>query len=347
LLYVTEGLKNTACSPTFTDARDAVIQAAQTLHNGEDVCRLWDAFAGFGLGIDAVSHGPSSTRPTNGFNVPVECGGLAPQPPTSLVVKSIENAIVTIGWTGPADGLTPTHYVLEGGLTPGEVRESLSTPGTLPTFTFAAPTGVFYLRVRTAAGAEQSEPSNEILVHVNVPAAPSAPANLLATVNGSSLDLAWTNTFAGGVPAGLVLEVSGSASASIPLGPGERTHFDGVPQGTYLLRLRAANAAGTSAASNAVTVTLPGTCSGAPRAPTNVLSYTVGHTLVLSWDPPAAGPAPTGYLVDVGGALTAHFATTARVVSAVVTPGSYRLGVVTTNACGSSAPEPAQVVSVR
>ena len=28
MLYVNEGLKNTACSPTFTDVRDGIIQAA-------------------------------------------------------------------------------------------------------------------------------------------------------------------------------------------------------------------------------------------------------------------------------------------------------------------------------
>ena len=50
MLYVNEGMKNTACSPTFLDARDGIIQAAVDNHGGEDVCRLWDAFARRGLG---------------------------------------------------------------------------------------------------------------------------------------------------------------------------------------------------------------------------------------------------------------------------------------------------------
>ena len=61
LLYVNEGLKNTACSPTFIDARDGIIQAATNLFNGEDVCTVWQAFAGFGLGTDAST--PAPTRP--------------------------------------------------------------------------------------------------------------------------------------------------------------------------------------------------------------------------------------------------------------------------------------------
>lgn len=68
-----EGLKNTACSPTFVDARDGIIQAAVDNFGGVDVCPLWDVFANFGLGTDAVSGGSNSTTPTNGFQIPVEC----------------------------------------------------------------------------------------------------------------------------------------------------------------------------------------------------------------------------------------------------------------------------------
>jgi extracellular elastinolytic metalloproteinase len=75
MLYVNEGLKNTACNPTFTQVRDGIIQAAMDLHGGEDVCPIWEAFAAFGLGANAVSGGASSTTPTNGFNVPATCQG--------------------------------------------------------------------------------------------------------------------------------------------------------------------------------------------------------------------------------------------------------------------------------
>ncbi len=75
MLYVNEGLKNTACSPTFTDVRDGIIQAATDNYGGVDVCRLWEAFAAFGLGTDAVSGGSSSTSPSNGFAIPMACEG--------------------------------------------------------------------------------------------------------------------------------------------------------------------------------------------------------------------------------------------------------------------------------
>lgn len=73
MLYVNEGLKNTACNPTFTQVRDGIIQAASDIRGGEDVCLLWRAFAAFGLGTNAVSGGANSTSPRNGFNVPAAC----------------------------------------------------------------------------------------------------------------------------------------------------------------------------------------------------------------------------------------------------------------------------------
>ncbi|WP_164016473.1 M36 family metallopeptidase [Pyxidicoccus trucidator] len=71
--YFIQGLKNSPCSPTFTQIRDGIIQAATTLNGGADVCRLWTAFAAFGLGTNAVSGGSASTTPTNGFSVPTTC----------------------------------------------------------------------------------------------------------------------------------------------------------------------------------------------------------------------------------------------------------------------------------
>ncbi|WIG97224.1 M36 family metallopeptidase [Myxococcus sp. SDU36] len=77
MLYFTQGLKNTPCSPTFTQVRDGIITAATTLHGGEDVCRLWTAFAAFGLGSNAVSGSSGTTAPTNGFAVPAACASFS------------------------------------------------------------------------------------------------------------------------------------------------------------------------------------------------------------------------------------------------------------------------------
>ena len=142
---------------------------------------------------------------------------LLPQPPMNLVATSIVGNRVTITWTPPATGPVPTDYVLEGGINPGDVLASIPIGSTTPTFTFVAPTGAFYIRVHTIAGASRSGPSNEIRIVVNLPSPPSAPTNLLGLVNGSTLYLSWTNAVVGATPTSLVLEVAGAVVASLSL----------------------------------------------------------------------------------------------------------------------------------
>lgn len=72
LKYVVGGLKLTPANPTFLQARDAVIAAANTLEPA-DVPLIWKGFAKRGLGKDAV--GPSATSTTltgivESFDVP-------------------------------------------------------------------------------------------------------------------------------------------------------------------------------------------------------------------------------------------------------------------------------------
>ena len=179
------------------------------------------------------------------------------QVPINLRASSIVGNLVTFRWDVSSIGPRPTSFVVEGGVTPGDVRASLSTNSASPIFSVAAPNGAFYVRVHAIAGSERSGASNEIRIFVNTPTPPSPPADLLALVNGSSLALTWRPTFLGGAATGHVLTVSGSVNTSLPLSDANSFAFDNVPGGTYTLSVSALNAAGTSAPSNAVTVTLP------------------------------------------------------------------------------------------
>ena len=143
----------------------------------------------------------------------------APEAPTGLTVASIIGNSVTLRWSPPLTGSTPTGYVLEGGVSPGEVAASLPTGSAIPNFTVTAPTGAFYVRLHATGLGGRSPASNEIRIFVNTPTPPSAPADLLGLVNGASLALTWRNTFDGGAPASIVLDVSGALSLSVPLGP--------------------------------------------------------------------------------------------------------------------------------
>ena len=162
LLYMNEGLKNTICSPTFLDVRDGMLQAASTLFDGQDVCRLWEAFAEFGMGEDAVSGGPDSTAPTNGFSVPQSCLDLpANVPPVAGFTSTVTDftasftststdfdgnaTIASLAWDfgdgTSGTGAAPSHVYTAGGtyavtLTvtdDGDLSDSVSHPVTINT----------------------------------------------------------------------------------------------------------------------------------------------------------------------------------------------------------------------
>jgi len=272
-------------------------------------------------------------------------GAVPPEAPEGLGASVIGN-VVTLRWAIPSGGPTPTNFVLEGGVAPGEVLASLPTGSAAPTFAFAAPSGSFFVRMHALNGVSRSSASNEIRIHVNVPVAPSAPANLLGLVNGSTLALAWTNTYAGGAPTSLVLDVTGAITTAVPLGLTDTFSFAGVPAGTYTLSLRAVNAAGSSPPSNLVTLTFPGPCSGAPDPPSGVVAYAVGRTVFVDWTPAATGPAPTSYVLTVTGSFVGSFPTATRALSGTVGPGSYTLSVAAVNTCGTSATSAPQTVVV-
>lgn len=266
--------------------------------------------------------------------------------PTNFAVTANAGNTVSFGWTPGAGTLPITGYVVEGGLTAGSVLGSLPLASTATSFTVDLPTGAYYLRLHALSGATRSVASNEIRVFVNVPVPPAPPTNLLGLVNGDAVWLSWVNSTAGGSPSGIVLDVSGPVSASVPLGAVERFAASGVPPGTYTIRVRAANAAGTSAASNPVTLSVPGPCSGAPGVPVGFSVTTSGRQLTATWLSPSAGPAPMQYSLGVSGAYVGSVVTTNRTVSGTVAPGTYTFTLSAGNVCGTSPPTAAQTVVV-
>ncbi|MGE0462755.1 MAG: Ig-like domain-containing protein [Vicinamibacterales bacterium] len=268
------------------------------------------------------------------------------QPPCGLYVSSVAGDTVTLRWERPASGPVPTGYVLEGGLNPGELLASIPTNSPYPIYRFIAPTGSFFIRMTALDGGTRSVESNEVPLHVNVPVRPSPPASLVGLGNGSAITLAWRNTFGGGPPTSLLLDVTGAATTTIPLALTDAFTFDAVPPGTYTVALRAANAAGPSAPSNALTLTFPATCTGVPNPPTALLGYLTGSFATALWEPPPSGPAPTGYILDVSGTFVGSFQTSGRSLGANVGTGTYDLAVRAVNPCGISAPSPVSSITV-
>jgi len=64
---VTDGLKFQPCNPTFTEARDAILQADMINYDGENQCLIWETFARRGLGFSAENGGDEA------FDLPPAC----------------------------------------------------------------------------------------------------------------------------------------------------------------------------------------------------------------------------------------------------------------------------------
>jgi hypothetical protein len=286
----------------------------------------------FAVGVEGVPNAVVTTPPP------------PPAPPSNLR-GTVSGNRVSLAWDpSPSEGVS--GYVLEGGVTPGSVLATLPTGSTAPSFTFDAPSGAYFVRIRAVSGGRRSPASNEIQILVNVPQPPSAPAALLGLADGSNLTLSWRTTSSGGAPTSFVLDVSGALTLSVPLPATETVSFAGVPPGTYTFAVRAVNGSGTSPASPPVTLTFPSACPGAPQAPTNFVVSRAGSRLSLSWDPPGAGPAVSSYVLTVTGALNLTLPLTTRAISGGVPAGTYNLSVHAVNACGAGIATPPQMVTV-
>jgi hypothetical protein len=131
MLYVNAGLIDTTCSPAFTDVRDGIIQAATDNHGGADVCLIWQTFAAYGLGLDAISGGSNGTAPTNGFNYPVSCGGTPAAPSVATQPTTLEgSAGVDAKFTVAATGNPAPTYQWQGSTNSGSSWANLGNSST-------------------------------------------------------------------------------------------------------------------------------------------------------------------------------------------------------------------------
>jgi len=170
--------------------------------------------------------------------------------------------------------------------------------------------------------------------------APSAPTGLAASgTTSSSTNLSWTAVTA---PTGCTVSYSvlqGGTSIATPT-----TNSDAVTglnfSTTYSFTVKATDAAGSSAASSAVSVTtLASSCTTVPSVPTGLAaSGTTDSTTNLTW---TAVTAPTGctvsYKILQGGTSIATSTTASGTVSSLSPSTAYSFTVEATDAAGTSA----------
>jgi hypothetical protein len=178
----------------------------------------------------------------------------------------------------------------------------------------------------------------------------SAPGNLTAQVSGDVVTLSWSP--AAGSPTSYIVE-AGSASgladlASFLTGNSAVTFVvNGVPNGTYFVRVRATGALGTSPPSNEITVVVGPPCA-ATAAPTGLSASVSGAAVTLAWN---AVPGATSYQLEAGSAPAAANVFSGDVglitsLTAIVSSGTYYVRVRSKTGCATSAASADVVIRV-
>lgn len=204
-----------------------------------------------------------------------------PSPPVNLRANVRNGTVVTLTWGAPSTAVD--SYRIEIGTAPNRSDVRTTTVGSSVRSVTISDLrgGPYYIQVRSVRGTRTSPSSNG----VQVLCAPSAPSNLSAAARGrSAIDLTWRAPSSGaseyrievGSAAGRSdLQVVTTATTSFTLGD--------LSAGTYYIRVRARNAAGTSGASNEVTATLAPGGGGRPATPANLTATREGNTINLRW----------------------------------------------------------------
>jgi len=120
--------------------------------------------------------------------------------------------------------------------------------------------GTYFIRVRGVGDTGPGPAGSEVIVSVpSTSTPPSAPGPLSASVSAGVVTLSWGA--AAGNATSYVIEAGTAAGltniGAIPTGNLDTTWSVPAPAGTYVLRVRAANTFGLSAATNEVTVVVP------------------------------------------------------------------------------------------
>ncbi len=314
MFYIVEGLKNTACGPSFLDVRDGVIAAANAApFEGVDTCRLWKQFAEFGLGVDASGSATTNSTATNGFLEPEYCHYLFATPTTRAVCAG-DDAVypltlgpafvppVALSVSGVPAGATQTLTVNPVTTAPGASTLTIGN-------TAAAPGGRYEVIVSGAHGGAGSPHSVALRLDLfqGVPATPVPVAPAEDAIVSVLPTLAWAPM--PGIQHYTVEVASDAAFADIVF---SRTVGEGVTsvaivqelatETRYYWRVRGDNTCGTgsdSATHSFTTVPPAGQCFAGQNARTlyshNVETgtagwSTAGSTGAQTWATSAARP---------------------------------------------------------
>jgi predicted phage tail protein len=205
-------------------------------------------------------------RATNAYGSSLYTSGVAvslPGVPSAPGAPVLQNAVVsgtnvTLNW-GPGPGGAPASYTLLVGSSSGASNVGAFPMGSATSIAAGAPYGTYYARVQ-ASNVSGSAISNEISFTVGAPCVPTGvPTSVSASRAGNVITVSWAAP-SGSAPFAYTIVAGTSAGASnlgtFPVGSAT-TISAPVPAGSYFIRVRAANACGTSGDSSEVSVSVP------------------------------------------------------------------------------------------
>jgi predicted phage tail protein len=255
----------------------------------------------------------------------------------------------------PTNG-TRTSYRLESGTATGLSNLSpVPIASTATSVTLNAATATTFVRLVAVNAIGASAPSNEVQLVVGAtPATPFTPTDVRVAVDGFTAVFHWSAS-AGATATQFVLDAGANTPgvfnlvSGIPFGNGF-TFAASAPAGTYNVRLRAVNAAGSSLPAGELFVTLPAAPAVATAPALLRANVEPNRTVTLAWAPPLVGVA-TSYVVEAGSAaglanLAVLTVGPAPSLQVVAPPGSYFVRVRAVNSAGTSAVSNEIVVTV-
>ena len=290
----------------------------------------------------------------------VDGQGGVPGPATN-VRANVSGNVLELLWDPPSSGGLPTNYVVIARTTSGQV---ITTANSWPDRRLigSVPNGVYLLSIQASNAAGTGAESPAITATVPAvppggPGSPGAPTNLQGAVSGNSIVITWAPPATGAAPTNYVLTVRDTAGAILAqqnVWPTPRLEGGGVPDGEYVLSVRASNAAGNGPESAPVTIRVPSAPppgAGAPGTPTNFQAAVSGNTLTLTWSPPSSGGAPTNYAIIARNSAGVLLASTPIGLASPLTVGAvpngvYVLTLQASNAAGAGPESAARTITV-
>ncbi|MDH5245063.1 MAG: fibronectin type III domain-containing protein [Betaproteobacteria bacterium] len=306
---------NFTSTSTGTIATHAWTFGDGTTSSSPNPVKTYSTAGSYTVSLTVTGPGGSSTRTSSNY-ITVSSGTdtTAPTAPASLAATANGSSSINLTWAAATDNVGVTGYRVERcqGATCTNFAQVATPAGTTHTDSGLAASTAYRYRVRATDAVGNLGPYSAIASATTATSsdttAPSATANLVATVSGrSAVNLTWSAaTDNVGVVQYRVERCQGSTSctsfAQIGTAPSTSYADTGLTASTiYRYRVRAADAAGNLGAySNRVAVTTDSASDTTPPSTTAGLVATVGGSTAinLAWTAATDNVGVTGYRVE-------------------------------------------------